>query len=484
MRLKITEYIRKHGLSKTLEDFKLKHKEYEHKILIKYDSVESPFSAEEVREARGLVLEKGSWDVLSLAFKKFFNYGEEYASELNWETSRVFKKMDGTLIHVYYDPIKCDVCFGTTGTAEGEGEVNNFHSVKIDGTFADLFATALTDTVKRNNHYLAKLPLNTLEDKILFAKSWLTRYVHCFDGLHTIAFEMCTPYNVVVTPHTINCVYLLGARNLESLQEVPFNVLENISKNLSVPLAPTLAMNSNPDDLKASFKDMPYSDEGYVVCDYGIQGLYGYERLKIKNPAYCSVHFFKESTAFWRVIDIVRVGPDSVNEYIATFNGREPEISHLQLEWSNLIEEMNGYVAKIHTFDEYVTYRMHKDSLSYNESHFDSEVLELLKINGLEYVRDAVLLADADLLALGFSLDQVRRIKDANSDRGNQFALDLRKKAVFRIMDWVKDDVSLKQHQGFFLSYLNGIETVKSYLMGLDGKNLYNNLIKNYKHVG
>ena len=35
--LAIQKYIAKHGITKTINDFKLKSKEYENKILLKYD---------------------------------------------------------------------------------------------------------------------------------------------------------------------------------------------------------------------------------------------------------------------------------------------------------------------------------------------------------------------------------------------------------------------------------------------------------------
>ncbi len=35
--LKIQEYIAKHGIAKAISDFKLKSREYDNKILLKYD---------------------------------------------------------------------------------------------------------------------------------------------------------------------------------------------------------------------------------------------------------------------------------------------------------------------------------------------------------------------------------------------------------------------------------------------------------------
>ena len=71
MELAIVNYIKKHGLEKSINDFCLKSRDYPSKILLKYDQLVSPtlMANIEVQECRGLILEKGSWDVMSLAFR-------------------------------------------------------------------------------------------------------------------------------------------------------------------------------------------------------------------------------------------------------------------------------------------------------------------------------------------------------------------------------------------------------------------------------
>ena len=68
--LAIVRYLKKHGLDKTVNDFKLKIKLYPSKILFKYDQLTSPtlMGLPEMQDCRGLVLEKGTWKVMSLAF--------------------------------------------------------------------------------------------------------------------------------------------------------------------------------------------------------------------------------------------------------------------------------------------------------------------------------------------------------------------------------------------------------------------------------
>ena len=100
--LAIQKYIAKHGITKAINDFKLKSKECENKILLKYDQLTSPtlMGLPEMQDCRGLILEKGTWKVMSLAFRKFFNAEEGNAAKIDWNTARVLEKLDGTLIQV------------------------------------------------------------------------------------------------------------------------------------------------------------------------------------------------------------------------------------------------------------------------------------------------------------------------------------------------------------------------------------------------
>ena len=67
--LRVIDYIKTHGLEKTLADFKLKAKEYDNKVLIKYSQIDSNMGLAEVQDSRGLILEKGTWDIMCLTFR-------------------------------------------------------------------------------------------------------------------------------------------------------------------------------------------------------------------------------------------------------------------------------------------------------------------------------------------------------------------------------------------------------------------------------
>lgn len=93
--LKIVTFIKKYGLDKAIDTFKLNSKVYGHKVILKYNQIESPMGEIEVQECRGLILEIGTWDVLSLSFLKFFNSGEVHAAKIDWDTAHILNKEDG-----------------------------------------------------------------------------------------------------------------------------------------------------------------------------------------------------------------------------------------------------------------------------------------------------------------------------------------------------------------------------------------------------
>lgn len=304
--LKIQKFIKENGFEKAVKEFQLKTREYEHKILIKYDQLVSPtiMSNIEVQECRGLILEKGTWDVMSLAFTKFFNAEEGNAAKIDWNTAHVLEKLDGTLIQVYWDWVNEEWYAGTTGTAEGEGEVNN----KMGTTFNSLF----WDTVTK------QYALNPC----------------MFDKNHVYVFELTTPYNIVVKPHGESSATLLTVRNRVTLQEVSWKDLTMIAESLRVPLVKRFDLNAKDvGTLLRTFEGMPWSEEGYVVVDAN------FNRIKIKNPAYVHAHHLKGKMGNHHIMGIIKT--NEIEEFIATFKEREEEIRQLEKAYNTLRDKLS-----------------------------------------------------------------------------------------------------------------------------------------------
>jgi len=306
MELSIVTYIKEHGLDDAVKTFKLKSKDYGHKVLLKYSQIESDMSLSEVQDCRGLILEVGTWKVMSLAFRKFFNSAETQASKIDWDTAWIFEKCDGSLIQLYWDWVLEKWCAGTSGMAEGEGEVNEKPNTTFSGLFWDV--------------------LNTYE---MFHIDNLTKG-------YTYSFELMTPYNIVVNPHGYSHVAMLGVRDVETLNEVGYeDFKEEAELEIGLPVVRAYDMNmSNAGQLMATFEGMPFTDEGYVVCDAK------FNRIKLKNPAYVAAHHLKSKTGLHHILTIVKT--NEVEEYGATFPERLDEINDLKVKYDALVIKLEG----------------------------------------------------------------------------------------------------------------------------------------------
>ena len=292
-----------HGLEKTLKDFKLKSRDYPNKVLVKYDQIASSMGEPIVQEARGLILEKGTWDVMSLPFYKFFNSAEGHAAKIDWDTAHVLEKCDGTMIQLYWDWNKNKWWAATTGTAEGEGEVNN----KLGTTFHELF-------------------WSTVVEKYSFNECLL-------DKEHNYVFELTTPFNIVVKPHGESSVTLLAMRNRKTLREIGYEDLKMVTESLGLPLVKSFDLNEgNVGKLMRTFENMPWSEEGYVVVDAN------HNRIKIKNPAYVAVHHLKSKTSEHAIMGVVKT--NEIDEFSATFPDRKEEIEKLKANYDALVVKL------------------------------------------------------------------------------------------------------------------------------------------------
>jgi hypothetical protein len=87
-------------LAKSPYDLIIKRKD--NLVLFKYTQGVSDFSYKIPNEARGLILEEGTWKVVKAAFWKFFNLWEEHAAQIDWASAQVTEKMDGTCVSLYW----------------------------------------------------------------------------------------------------------------------------------------------------------------------------------------------------------------------------------------------------------------------------------------------------------------------------------------------------------------------------------------------
>lgn len=287
-------------LAEIIDKYKLKvnrSKRHNNLVQLKYDQVESDLSDSLVQQCRGLILdESDNWEVVARPFDKFFNIGEPEAASIDWKTARVVEKLDGTCCFLYYYD---GWHVATLGSADASGPVGH----RTDITFADLF----WETFHKKAYEVPN-------------DAWA--------GI-TFIFELTSPHNRVVVPHTSANLVLIGAR-IASGQESAIQA-GNIAAGYDI--VKTFALKDFNEVLKAAADLDPMKSEGFVVVDGN------YRRVKVKSPAYVRLHHLKDSFTLRNIVECVRRGEDV--EFINYFPEHKDVVKLVKDAVHNLVEDVN-----------------------------------------------------------------------------------------------------------------------------------------------
>ena len=299
--LKTQDFLRNCGLDALCTGFGIKatrHAEFPNLVLFKYDQLKSPMAHPVVQECRGLILdESNDWDVVCHPFDKFFNAGEGNAAPIDWNTARVFEKLDGSLMSLYF--------------YEGEWRVSSSGRPDAGGSMGNLSQT-MAECFWLTWHGLGyEMPWDSLRD-------W------------TFMFEFMTPWNRVVVMHEKPRIVLIGKRTgqgdtLFPGEESPIYELSpfNWEKVKSFPL------NSLDGVLDAAKHLKPLECEGYVVCDAN------YNRVKVKSPSYVALHHMRDSFSERRIVELIQNGEGE--EFLAYFPDFEAQYREVKAGFDSLV---------------------------------------------------------------------------------------------------------------------------------------------------
>lgn len=281
MKLLVQEYLENH----TFGDLAREHGVYAsfsksgHKWSLNYDQIEAKESNPLAQECRGLVLAQedgqpvfatgttgtdgkevstrdltcpGKTRILAYPMKRFFNYGQGCAAQVNWSDPNlaILEKLDGTLCIVYYDSFTNQWCVATRSVPEADLLMDNGIY-----TFRTLFEKAVKDTLN-------------------LEFSDFTKYL---SPVHTYCFELTTPYNRIVVDYKTCGITLLALRNMNTLAErdPAGDTISSI-----VPVVQAHTYTSTEDLLNWVSSLNPMEHEGVVIRDSS------FNRIKMKNAAY------------------------------------------------------------------------------------------------------------------------------------------------------------------------------------------------------
>lgn len=302
--LKIQELLHKDGVKKTTDRLSLTVKYVGDLMILKYNQIKSNFGNQATKEARGIILHKDTFEVISLAFTKFANYTDSKADTIDWSTARVQKKLDGSIIQLYYYD---GWNVGTSGTIDGNGILRD-----TEISYAELFWSIVSDKF-----------VNKLDKDLIYV------------------FELTTDKHTVVTPFDSDAITLLTVRDRRLIgkgeSELDRGSVEKIGNSLSVDVIEEYPITSI-EGVLSEISKMKFLEEGYVVVDGN------FNRIKVKNPGWMAAHHNKGQTLNDnKLVDILK--SNEVIEFIEAYPAVRNILPKMKKEYDNLVSLLND-VAK------------------------------------------------------------------------------------------------------------------------------------------
>ena len=218
-------------------------------VMLNYNQIASPMAEAICQECRALLLEIGTWNVVSRSFFKFFNHGQPEAHPVDWATARVQEKLDGSLICVYFHLGQWRVA--TKGTPDASGPVNTYAM-----TFQSLVEQTLTEMD------------TSFEDLTAF-----------LDPAAFYSFELTAPENRIIVPYEDRRLTWLAAWDAQTLEELDIADLPD----LPTPRVREYPLRTLDEVMTAVEAIAPFAAEGFIVRDAA------HRRVKIKSAAYLMV---------------------------------------------------------------------------------------------------------------------------------------------------------------------------------------------------
>ncbi len=310
MRLLIQQYLANHSLAELESAFAIsarRHGKFPRLVMLKYNQIESPMNEPIVQQCRGIILDEADhWRVISYPFDKFFNYGEPNAAAIDWATTSVYEKLDGSLMTLYWYEGAWRVASSGMPDAAGLAHVSG---ITFDGLF--------WKTWELLGYQLPENP----SPGVAGAASYL--------------FELMTPFNRVIIPHTSSRLVFLGMRNLDDMQERGLSTVD--TNRLGWEVVRTFSLGTLADCVCAAGELRGIDGEGFVVCDAQ------FRRVKVKCPQYVALSHLKETLSPRAMLNIVRRGES--DEFLTYFPELRPVYDSVQKRFEELVAALEAEYA-------------------------------------------------------------------------------------------------------------------------------------------
>lgn len=313
---KICHYIASHPFS-WRDDFA------EKKIIVKdqfpfaifnYNLIDLPdFTDEIVQEARGIIINIETLDVVCWPFRKFGNWSEPYADDIDWSTARVQDKIDGSIVKMWFDHKLDEWRWSTNGTINASDALIDESPYGENRTFMN----AIEDT----SNYPEVIAAQNLCDK------------DC-----TYIFELTGPENKIVIDYKESRLWHIGTRDNTSGKEYNEDIgicrpVEYQLHSLSECIEKVHEL--NPKDLCIK--------EGFVVVDKN------WHRVKIKSDEYLYLHKLAYNRVLTkdRILEIILADDKKqMDDLLKYFPECEVKIRYYQYMEADLRRRVSEIVRK------------------------------------------------------------------------------------------------------------------------------------------
>jgi T4 RnlA family RNA ligase len=276
-------------------------------FLFKYDQIEANWNKTITSDCRGTILKyvyNVGWEIVSRPWRKFHNLGEFRCSIKRFEEyseGELWEKLDGSCIQVYN--LEGNTKYSTLGS------IDTTNVADYNFTFSELFA-------RLSNNFQIE------------------------EGC-TALFELCTPYNQIVTKYETERVYFLGVynNNTGEISEKYNEELSNLFQHKPTKFKVKDIAKNEEDLLKWVEEQSDNSvygknPEGFVLY------LNSYPIAKIKNRKYLALHHIMTGDSKYVMKNLVRLF------FTGKLDDVESELTDLQKEF---LEKLKVYFKNVST---------------------------------------------------------------------------------------------------------------------------------------
>ena len=279
-------------------------------IMFKYNMIDSDFHERICCEARGIVLDEDTLEVISYGFDKFFNSHEQFAADIDANSMISTVKIDGSIIKIV--------------------RIGNSFLISSNGTI-NAFSAPVAEQIGCPFKSFGEIVNQVIIDKFVDT----SKFVDVMKEGYTYIFELVSPWTRVCTPFDHNDMYLIGCRCNDPSQgyhEIFFNDC-SIAKYFKTP--DILKFNTIEKCLEYA-QTLDWTNEGFVVMDKN------FNRVKVKNASWLAVHHLasNHTMSYERAIEICRA--NEIDEVLGYFPEFKDALLDCKERYEKLIDDLES----------------------------------------------------------------------------------------------------------------------------------------------